>query len=379
VPTLFWKTGLNDQPVLLAAGRVVTEEGDIAAAAGSRAFLFVPDEREYRQYAAFDVTANITGLAVQKTELTPDNIVVGTAERIFVWGNRQGIISPFWQTEVEAGAGFTDVAAGDLNGDRRDEIVAAASGQDSIYVYRLVGETAVGLRLELAGIRLVPGTPRFVTVYKRPGRSPAIAVAYEKDGMSGLAVYSLTEAGFEAGPVLENLPFRITALVSGNFTRHEGSELAVGEAGGTIRLIGTGRKLEVLALTDSLGTAVSALAASGTETENLTAGTPEGNVFVFNFPVGKSPDLAFSPGEGVTGLAVLSPDRTAVGTAAGGVQVWSLTGNADTVRYTVRPGDSLWKIAHKFGVPLEKIISINKNITNPEAVVPGQVIKIPVQ
>jgi spore germination protein len=46
------------------------------------------------------------------------------------------------------------------------------------------------------------------------------------------------------------------------------------------------------------------------------------------------------------------------------------------VNYTVKPGDSIWNIASKFKVSVNSIISLN-NITNPSMLYPGMVIKIP--
>lgn len=44
--------------------------------------------------------------------------------------------------------------------------------------------------------------------------------------------------------------------------------------------------------------------------------------------------------------------------------------------YTVKAGDTLWKIATSFNVPLETLIAAN-NLTNPNLIEPGQVIIIP--
>jgi hypothetical protein len=52
--------------------------------------------------------------------------------------------------------------------------------------------------------------------------------------MSGVAVFSLAEEGFEAGPLLEGLPFRITGLAAGDFAARPGPELALGGSGGMV-------------------------------------------------------------------------------------------------------------------------------------------------
>jgi LysM repeat protein len=53
----------------------------------------------------------------------------------------------------------------------------------------------------------------------------------------------------------------------------------------------------------------------------------------------------------------------------------------ETVTYTVKPGDSLSKIAVKYGRPAgdwKKIYSVNPGIKNPNLIYPGQQIKLPV-
>jgi spore coat assembly protein SafA len=47
------------------------------------------------------------------------------------------------------------------------------------------------------------------------------------------------------------------------------------------------------------------------------------------------------------------------------------------VTYVVRPGDTLSGIAERFGVSLGALEAANPQITNPDLINPGQVIKIP--
>lgn len=47
------------------------------------------------------------------------------------------------------------------------------------------------------------------------------------------------------------------------------------------------------------------------------------------------------------------------------------------IRYTVQPGDTLWRISRRFGVTIDAILRLNPNITNPSLILPGQVLLIP--
>lgn len=48
-----------------------------------------------------------------------------------------------------------------------------------------------------------------------------------------------------------------------------------------------------------------------------------------------------------------------------------------TTPYTVMPGDTLKKIAEKYGLTVEKITAINPQIKDPNLIYPGQVITLP--
>ena len=47
------------------------------------------------------------------------------------------------------------------------------------------------------------------------------------------------------------------------------------------------------------------------------------------------------------------------------------------ITYTVRYGDSLWKIANRYGVSVNSLVSLN-NIQNPNLIYPGQQIRVKV-
>jgi spore coat assembly protein SafA len=48
-----------------------------------------------------------------------------------------------------------------------------------------------------------------------------------------------------------------------------------------------------------------------------------------------------------------------------------------TFRYTVQPGDSMWRIAQRFGVSLNALIAANPQIPNPSLIFPGQIVCVP--
>ena len=48
-----------------------------------------------------------------------------------------------------------------------------------------------------------------------------------------------------------------------------------------------------------------------------------------------------------------------------------------TFAYTVRPGDSMWSIAQRFGVSLDALIRANPQIPNPSQIRPGQIVCVP--
>ncbi|KJS68824.1 MAG: hypothetical protein JL50_04005 [Peptococcaceae bacterium BICA1-7] len=376
MPSLFWRTDLGPGPVKVVAGSF-TAGSEIAAAEGSRVYFFVPSDGEYSLYSAYDLNERITGLTAVRIGTEVEGTAVTTADRVAVLNSRQGALAVVAESGRETGADFADVAAGDLDGDGLDEIVAAAPGRESIYVYRLVLGDGEAVRLELAGIRAVPGPPRYVAVLKRPDGINVIAVAHGENDQWGLSTYRLTEEGFEEGAALAGQPLGINSMVTGDVLARPGEELALG-VGGMVWLVGDGSALEVLLVTDSLGTSVSALATSGESEASLGAGTPEGYVFLFNYPAKRAPDQVFSPVEGVTGLSFPAGGRVAVGTAVGGLQVWSRDIEERTWNYIVKPGDTLWNIAVKVGVPVEQIISENtETIKNPQVIIPGQVIRIP--
>ena len=55
----------------------------------------------------------------------------------------------------------------------------------------------------------------------------------------------------------------------------------------------------------------------------------------------------------------------------------SASANTDYISYTVKKGDSLWKIAVRYEIGLGEIKSANPQISNYDLIYPGQIIKVP--
>lgn len=45
--------------------------------------------------------------------------------------------------------------------------------------------------------------------------------------------------------------------------------------------------------------------------------------------------------------------------------------------YTVRPGDTMALIAHRFGISVDLLIAANPQISNPNLIFPGDVLCVP--
>lgn len=372
---LTWSREGLDGPVLADWGSIAGPRPDLAAAAGGKLYLFSPSAAGYFRNATVDVGAAVLSLAVGLTALGGDNIVLGLEDRVTVYGSRQGALVKLLETEPEPGARFVDLALADLDGDGREEIVAASEGKSALYMYRLTGEAAAEMRLEFLALELLPGPAQKVTTYRRgEGQAPIVAVAYRNDGSSGLHTLIYTEMGFDEGPSLENLPAAVTSLTAGDLREKPGEEIVWGGADGLIRVLETDQQLTTAVESENLGSSVPALTTGklvGESTDTLIAGTPEGFLFGFTAPVEKSsPDWAVKVSRPVNDLAVSSEGLLGLGSSDGGVQVWRFSSRSRVV-HVVRPGETLSTIAGLYQTTVAAITALNR-IDNPELIYPGR-------
>ena len=85
------------------------------------------------------------------------------------------------------------------------------------------------------------------------------------------------------------------------------------------------------------------------------------------------PFLLRSGGDG--GASVASPSPSASADASAGLP--SAEPAPATVVYVVKAGDTMSKIARKYGLTVDQILAANKSIKNPNRIKPGDKITIP--
>lgn len=369
-----WTREGLDGPVKVRWGRVITGESpDLVAAAGDRIFIFTASGQTYDLSNMITVGKEILSLDVGLPLDAKDNIVVGVEDRIIVYGNSQGLMFRVLETEPEPGARFVDLTLADLDGDGREEVVAASEGREAFFVYRLEGEPGQ-LRLSLLAIRVLPGSAQKVTKLVMAGEpTPAIAAAYNLNNFSGMALFLFTERGFAEGPAQE-LPVRITSLVSSDLRPKQGEELAWGGNDGSVRVVEVNSTLDTVVTSENLGSAVPALTSGrlpGENVQTLIGGIPEGFLFGFQAPVlGNRPDWAVRVTRPVNDLDVSREGLLGLGTVDGGVRVWLLSTRGRLV-HIVLPGETLTTIAAIYNTTAEAIAEIN-NITDPNLIFPGR-------
>ncbi len=374
------RTDLNN-PVMVAWGNIISSRPDLVAAAGNVIYLFVPAaSTEYMLISATDVGAPVLSIAVGLAITPPQYIVAGLADRVVVFGIRDGTLSRIFETEPEPGAIFIDLTIADIDGDGREEVIAASEGKQALYIYRLAEETATEIRLELLAIRLLPGPSQKVTVLDRgAGNLPLIVAAYKNNSASGLLTLFFTERGFAEGPAEPNLPSLVTSLATGELRVQGAEEIAWGGGDGALRIVGVNDQLTNILTSDNLGSLVPALTAgmiAGEKRDTLIAGTPEGFLFGFTAPVASAaPDWAVRTGRPVYDLALNSEGLLGLGTSDGAVQVWLLTPAGRTI-HVVRPGETLYGLALQYGTTETAIAELNR-IPVAGLIYPGQTLIIP--
>ncbi|MEG3070819.1 MAG: VCBS repeat-containing protein [Candidatus Syntrophopropionicum ammoniitolerans] len=120
----------------------------------------MPAAAEYTLSGTADVGTRVLSLAVGRQS---QFIVVGTADRLIVFTIQEGMPARVFETEPEPGAFFVDLAIADIDGDGREEVIAASEGKEALYIYR----QPQAATLELLAIRILPGPSQKVAVLDR--------------------------------------------------------------------------------------------------------------------------------------------------------------------------------------------------------------------
>jgi spore coat assembly protein SafA len=59
------------------------------------------------------------------------------------------------------------------------------------------------------------------------------------------------------------------------------------------------------------------------------------------------------------------------------IPVFASNMQVDTFDYSVNYGDSIWKICIKHEVGVSDLLSVNPQVSNPDLIYPGQILKVP--
>ncbi|MDF9407344.1 MAG: putative cell wall hydrolase LytN precursor [Pelotomaculum sp. PtaB.Bin013] len=380
---IFYRKGL-DGPVHVGWGRITGNGINLVAVAGSKIYLFSPLNQSYNLDAVIDVGTTILSLAVGLRYQGIDKIILGTEDRVIVYGegtvDEQISIVKIWEYEAEPGARFVDLTTAVLSSDTGETVIAASEGKQALYFYQTLGQAAASQQLGLLAIRVLPGPAQKVAVLSRgEAETPAIVAAYKNDGTSGLLTLYYTEAGFAEGPAQVNLPARVSSMTAGHLRPAPGDELVWGGEDGIFRIIEVNEELRTVLNSDNLGSNITALTAgklTGEEAETLLAGTPEGYLFGYRAPVeNSSPDWTVLIGNPVNDLAISEECLVGLGTADGGLQVWRLVPEGFLL-HEAKTGETLEAIAAIYHTTVSILVETNR-ITNPDLIFPGQVLLIP--
>lgn len=140
---------------------------EIVAVAGRDVKIFGPRDQTFALLAETDLPRD--GLSVAAGRIDPPgpgSVAVGTRDGVLLYAYTDAGLQPAGQTLLFPGAYFRSLTLADVNGDGRAEVVAAASGAQTLYIF---GVLSVGgePRLEELGRMYVGG---LVSSHAAPGQ-----------------------------------------------------------------------------------------------------------------------------------------------------------------------------------------------------------------
>lgn len=172
-----WRGGGLGRLLLVTTGDVDLDGlPEIIACAGRELKVYRWTGDTYGLLAEAMLPKDGLSLAVGQIDASgPGTIAVGTKDNILLYAQGPQGLTPLCQTLMYPNAYFRSLSLDDVNGDGRAEVVAAASGAQTMYVYQmlLVGRES---RLEELGRLYVGGL-----VSARPGMAGEVVTA-TRDG-----------------------------------------------------------------------------------------------------------------------------------------------------------------------------------------------------
>jgi len=128
---------------------------EIVAAAGKEVKVFDWRIGTFSLAASGTVSQEILSLAVGSLEKDgPQRIILGTRDQILVCRPGGGGIEVLWESLMYPNAYFRNLTLGDVYGDGQNEVVSAASGAQTMYIFRLMGEEGARRLEELGRVYL---------------------------------------------------------------------------------------------------------------------------------------------------------------------------------------------------------------------------------
>lgn len=137
---------------MVAAGDLDDDgKQEIVAVAGKEVKVFDWRTGTFALAASGAVSQEILSLAVGSLENDgPPRVILGTRDQILVCRPGDVGIEVLWESLLYPNAYFRNLTLGGLYGDGQREVIAAASGAQTIYIFRLISEGGVK-RLEELG------------------------------------------------------------------------------------------------------------------------------------------------------------------------------------------------------------------------------------
>lgn len=153
-----WRGGGSGRLVLVETGDIDLDGiPEIVACAGRELKIYRWTGDTYALLGEATLPKDGLSLAVGQVDPSgPGTVAVGTKDNILLYAQTEGGLMPLCQTLLYPNAYFRSLSLDDVNGDGRAEVVGAASGAQTMYVYQVM---AVGResRLEELGRLYIGG------------------------------------------------------------------------------------------------------------------------------------------------------------------------------------------------------------------------------